>query len=136
MALVVNFTLTPTSGGQAVALHGATGQVFGVMKIVERFHRTAATAAGYQLMGQDVRPSPVKVWHALANLPAAQTTRDAIEALAGSVCKLTYKDDASTRVMVTEVMIDSLRAVRGSAISGTTPAAWLIEATITMEVLP
>ena len=136
MSLQTNITLTPTTGGTAVALHGCKGQILLSVRQGARFRRPSSSAAGYQHIGSDAPSSVLEIWHATATIAAAKAVVALLNSLVYSLVSVTYKEHTGLRCVVTGIEITKLVATRGSIITGSTPALARIEGTITLEHAP
>jgi hypothetical protein len=136
MPLTTRLTLTPLSGGSSVSLHGCSGQIHYVATVGERFRRPGAGQAGYQTLGRDCKESTLSVWHALSTQAEGDALIKSLQLLVFKVVSVTYKEYSAVKCIITDVNIDKLVATRGSIITGSTPAAFRLEATIKLEQTP
>ena len=136
MALQTRLLMTPLSGGASVSLHGCSGQIQYVSTIGERFRRPGSSQAGYQTLGRDCPESTLTVWHALATLAEGDALVKSLYLLKYKVVAVTYKEYSAVKCIITDVTIEKITATRGSIITGSTPAAFRLEATIKLEQTP
>lgn len=80
--------------------------------------------------------SPLKVWHAFSTLAEGDALVVTLNKLVSKTVGVTYKEYAGLKCIVTGFDLSLLRATRGSIITGSTPAAFRLEATIKLEHTP
>lgn len=136
MPLQTRLTLSLLAGGSPVYLHGCKKQINYVVTIMDRFRRPGAGQAGYQTLGMDCPESSLDAWHACANQAEGSALIVALNNLIGEVVSVTYKEFSGLKCIVTGVIITKFVATRGPIISGSTPATFRLEATITLDHTP